>query len=105
MDRYLYGRSISVGLNEGETPAEAQPWLVGGAPGAQEEALAALPAYGLAPQMPGDTPLTFALRDQVMSVLGAAVGMEIPAIGEGREEENMTRAQLAQDLTLFDDGQ
>ena len=79
--------------------------LIGGAPGAAEEALEVLPQYGLAPQVAGDTPLTFGLRDQVMAAFGAGVQMPLPAIGEGRTEEVMTRAQLAQDLTMFDDGQ
>ena len=39
-----------------------------------------------------------------MSVFGGAVGFPLPAIGEDREEEVMTRGQLAQDLTIFNDG-
>ncbi|MBQ8072156.1 MAG: insulinase family protein [Clostridia bacterium] len=80
--------------------------LIGGAPNAEEEALATFSQYGLVPEgVTGDQPLTFALRNQVMSVFGSLVGMEFPAIGDGQEDAVMTRAQLAQDLTIFDDGQ
>ena len=75
--------------------------LVGGASGAGEEALSALPAYGLAPELDGDTPLTYALRNQVMGTFGPAVGLDLPAIGEGQESEVMTRSALAQDLMIF----
>ncbi len=76
--------------------------LAGGAPGAVEEAMSVLPQYGLAPEASADTPLTFGLRDQVMAMFGAGIQMELAAIGEGRADEVMTRAQLAQDLTMFD---
>ena len=79
--------------------------LIGGVPNAGEEALTVLPQYGVAPELEGAMPLTFGLRDQIMSIFGNAVQMPLPAIGDERNDEVMTRAQLAQDLTLFDGGE
>ena len=76
--------------------------LIGGAPNAAEEAMAAFAQFGMVPEeVTGDTGLTFGLRDQIMSAFSAAAGMPLPAIGEGREADAMTRGQLAQDLTVF----
>ena len=76
--------------------------LIGGAPNAAEEALATFSQYGMVPEgVTADSELTFGLRDGIMNAFGAAAGMPLPAIGEGRETEVMTRAQLAQDLMIF----
>ena len=78
-----------------------------GAPAASaEEAAATFIQYGLAPDgvAAGDA-LTYELRDQIMTIFGNAVQFPLPAIGEGREAEVMTRAQLAQDLMIFDAGE
>ena len=78
--------------------------VIGGAPNAEEEAMETFAQYGLVPAgVTGDTELTFGLRNQIMSAFGAAVEMELPAIGAGQEELVMTRGQLAQDLKIFDD--
>lgn len=76
-----------------------------GAPaGSAEEAVATFTQYGLAPEgvAAGDA-LTYELRDQIMGIFGSAVQFPLPPIGEGREAEVMTRGQLAQDLTVFND--
>ncbi len=73
--------------------------LIGGAPNAPEEAIAAFAQLGLAPEgTAAADALTFAFRDQTLSGFGALAGVQFPAIGEGRETETMTRGQLAQDL-------
>ena len=77
--------------------------LLGGATNAAEEAM------GMFSQVPGlvpdgteaGTPLTFGLRDQIMSAFGTAAGIEVPAAGAGREDAVMTRGQLAADLMMF----
>ena len=80
--------------------------LIGGGQNAEEEAMATFGQYGLVPEgVTGKTPLSLGLRDQIMSAFAAVTGMQIPAIGAGQEENVMTRGQLAQDLTMFDDGQ
>ena len=80
--------------------------LIGGAPNAEEEAVATFGQYGMVPEgVTGASPLTFGVRDQIISSFAAGVGMELPAIGAGQEENVMTRGQLAQDLMMFDDGQ
>jgi len=78
--------------------------LVGGAPNATEEAMATFAQIGLVPEgVAADSALTFGLRDQIMSAFGSAVQMPLPGIGGGRETETMTRAQLAQDLMIFNE--
>ena len=80
--------------------------LAFGAPAASaEEAAATFTQYGLVPAgvAAGDA-LTYGLRNQIMSAFGGAVGLPLPAIGEDRADEVMTRGRLAQDLTIFNDG-
>jgi hypothetical protein len=80
--------------------------LAFGAPAASaEEAAATFTQYGLVPAgvAAGDA-LTYGLRNQIMSAFGGAVGIPLPAIGEDQADEVMTRGQLAQDLTIFNDG-
>ena len=80
--------------------------LIGGAPNAEEEAVAAFGQYGMVPEgITAASALTFGLRDRIIAAFAAGVGMELPAIGAGQEENVMTRGQLAQDLMMFDDGQ
>ena len=75
--------------------------------GVPEDAMATFAQAGLVPEgTEADTPLTIALRDQVMSGFAAVTGLELPALGTGENGEAiMTRGELAQDLTMFDDGQ
>lgn len=78
--------------------------LIGGGPNAAEEAMTTFSGYGLVPEgTEAGTPLTFGLRDQIMSTFGAVVGMELPTAGAGREDTVMTRGQLAMDLMMFNE--
>ena len=78
--------------------------LIGGTPNAAEEAMGTFSQFGMVPEgTAADSELTFGLRDQVMSAFGTAIGMQLPAISEGRDAEAMTRGQLAQDLMMFNE--
>ena len=74
--------------------------LIGGAPGAVDEAVATFAQYGLVPDgMDAATPLTNGLSDQIFVAFGAAVGLPLqPDAPSETTELQMTRGELAEQI-------
>ena len=80
--------------------------LIGGAPGAVDEAMATLAQYGLVPEgVEAATELTNADTAQLFGAVTAALGAPFtPDVEAGTEDQTATRGQLAQMLQTFTEG-
>ena len=79
--------------------------LIGGAPGAVDEAFAFFDQNKLVPAgVKADTPLTNGLCDQIFVTFGAAVGIPLQADAPNEKTDlAMTRGELAEQIKLFCD--
>ena len=80
--------------------------LIGGTPGAVDEAMTALGQYGLVPEgVEAATELTLGDSAQVFSAVTAALGAPwTPEVEAGTEDQTATRGQMAQMLQTFTEG-
>ena len=80
--------------------------LIGGAPGAVDEAMATLAQYGLVPEgVEAATELTLGDCAQLFGAVTAALGAPFtPDVEAGTEDQTATRGQLAQMLQTFTEG-
>ena len=79
--------------------------LIGGAPGALDEAFATFAQYGLVPAgVEASTPLTNGLCDQIFVTFGSAVGIPLQADAPNEKTDlTMTRGELAEQIKAFCD--
>ena len=79
--------------------------LIGGTPGAENEAFATFTQYGLVPAgVDGATVLTNGLCDQIFVTFGAAVGIPLQADAPNEKTDlTMTRGELAEQIKAFCD--